>query len=89
MKVEDFFCTDTPYCTTRLGELRSGEVHAVLHLHLRDVGSVSSVEVDRDRELPVLEETEVMYSMLSTAVDLGLDRGGDRVAHGLPRPGAG
>jgi hypothetical protein len=39
---EDFFWTLTPCCTTADGQLRHREVHAVLHLHLRDVGSVSS-----------------------------------------------
>ena len=85
---DDFFCTDTPSCVHRGRQLRQREVDAVLHLHLRDVGVGVEREVDGQRQLAGGRAGRRHVEHVVDAVDLRLDRRGDRIGERL-RVGAG
>ncbi len=80
---DDFFCTFTPCCDDRGRQLRHGEVDAVLHLHLRDVGIGVEREIDRHRQLAGRRAGRRHVQHVVDAVDLLLDRRGDRVGERL------
>ncbi len=67
----------------RRGELRRGEVDAVLHLHLRDVRVGVEREVDGEGELAGRGARRAHVEHVVDAVDLRLDRRGDRIGERL------
>ena len=63
-------------------KLRQRKIHAVLHLHLRDVGIRVEREIDGQNELSVSGARRRHVDHVVDAVDLRLDRSGNRLRDG-------
>ena len=68
-----------------LGQARLGERNAVLDQHLRRIEIGAELEGDGDRHPPVAGRLRRLVEHVVDAVDLLLDRRGDRVGDGLGR----
>ncbi len=84
----DCFFVVTPMRCTSAGSVGIGDGHAILHQHLRGIEIGAELERDAERHVAVARALRRHVEHVLDAIDLLLDRRGDRFRDDL-RIGAG